>query len=141
MTGFRFISNINFSLATTNASDTPVQEIQSQTQSQGSTTDNEGAETTLSTNIQDEPPQNVIPQVQEQTTQDQSIDQKLLELTPSDKDVINQEVGEAIDNVLANPSEDPQDMKIQICVHREKLPDGSKGECDLWLTIELSPNK
>ena len=133
LTGFLFISNPSLSFATTNSSEEQEQDVQPQFQEQSDVISDENI-ATLSTSAQGDS-KGELPQEQEQTTKTLSLDQKLSELTPSEEVGINQEVNSAVDDVLDNPTEDPQSIKI--CVHREKLPDGSKGACDLWIEITI----
>jgi len=133
LTGFLFASNSNLGFATTNSSDIQEQDSQPQLQQQGDIASDENV-ASLSTSTQDES-QEELPQGQEQTAIALSLDQKLSELTPAEEVSIDKEVNSAVEDVLDNPTEDPQSIKI--CIHREKLPDGTKGACDLWIEITI----
>jgi hypothetical protein len=132
------ISNSGLSVAATNSSDVQEQDVQRQfqqpQQQQGDVTSDNEDTVTSSSSPQDDL-QGELTQEQTQTSNTLSLDQKLSELTPAEEVSIDQEVNSAVDDAIDNPTEEPQSIKI--CVHREKLPDGTKGACDAWIEITI----
>lgn len=136
-TGLGFTSFVNPSFATTNTSNTQLQDSQQQLLDNSNSIDNDDTGTTLSPNTQDEP-QSESPPAQQQTPPSQNLVEQSTEIEASGTtDEIVEQIGNELDKILDTPGVQPSSISIKCTVSYPPLII----TCTIdWLSSDASDN-